>query len=337
MISSVFLSRPLQVLAIALTLFVSSQEPAPSLKWEPVVTSSGVLPTTDLFPAQVLAMAPRQGAKTSPRYIGDPNGVLGVVATASKPGANVKVSIRLDGFAQESTLNATLPEADQKYELWPIIRYDTRALASLRQSVPATAVFTLIVDGVTLPEETRSLTIRAVNDVPLYFRQRDGRQLDTTNLFAGFVNENSAIVDQILGRALKSNVVGQFQGYSGTPQDVVREVFAIWNVLQRDGVKYSNIPRSSAPSQTVFSQHVRFPDEAYQHQQANCVDGTVLFASVLYKLGINPQLVVTPGHMFLGYFTNRGRSQPQFLETTMIGQTSPGPMSQVGIPQARDA
>src|SRR4030095_10790350 len=168
--------------------------------------------------------------------------------------------------------------------------------------------------------ETRALTMRAVNDVQYEFRQKDGRTLDTSALFAGFVNENSPIVDDILRRALASNVVQRFKGYQGSPQEVVREVFAVWNVLQRDQVRYSSITKSSAPSQAVSSQHVRFPDEAYKNHQATCVDGTVLVASVLYKLGINPELVLVPGHMFLGFFTDARRAQVQFLETTWIGK-----------------
>jgi hypothetical protein len=93
-------------------------------------------------------------------------------------------------------------------------------------------------------------------------------------------------------------------------------------------VKYSSIPTSSAQSRAVISQHVRFPDETYQNRQANCVDGTVLFASVLYKLGINPQLVLMPGHMFLGFFMDAGRSQVQFLETTLIGEPGLNSMQQ---------
>lgn len=100
---------------------------------------------------------------------------------------------------------------------------------------------------------------------------------------------------------------------------MIREVFSIWNVLQREGVKYSSITTPSGESRNVFSQHVRFLDEAVQNSQANCVDGSVLFASILYKLGIYPVLVKVPGHMFLGFYTDAQRRQISFLETTMIG------------------
>lgn len=50
--------------------------------------------------------------------------------------------------------------------------------------------------------------------------------------------------------------------------------------------------------------------------------GPWLFASVLYKITIQPVLVMRPGHMFIGY-----RVSPQgpweFLETTMLGSGRP--------------
>jgi hypothetical protein len=53
--------------------------------------------------------------------------------------------------------------------------------------------------------------------------------------------------------------------------------------------------------------------------QANCVDGSVLFASVLRQIGIDPVLVLIPGHMFVGFFLDRAHKQVFYLETTMLG------------------
>jgi hypothetical protein len=71
----------------------------------------------------------------------------------------------------------------------------------------------------------------------------------------------------------------------------------------------------------VTSQHVRSFEEALASGQANCVDGTVLFASLLRKIGIDVQLVLVPGHMFLSYFLQPNQQQRQALETTVLGTT----------------
>jgi hypothetical protein len=295
-------------------------EPA-AAQWRPLIYSSSIA-TEEIFPAEILALAMRPSAQVQPHYLGDPNGMFGVAIASPTANARVNVTITVDHLSQASTFEAVLPEANRPYEVWPTMRYDTRALAGVRESFPATAHFMVSVNGKPVGEQSRTIRVRSVNDVPLAYRTTNGQVHDVRFMFAAFVNENSPVIDQILKEALKFNAVQQFKGYQGTPQDVVREAFAIWNVLQRRGVRYSSITQPSGQSSSVQSQHVRFLDEVIDNDQANCVDGSVLFASVLYKLGIHPTLVLVPGHMFVGFFTDKQRRQVNFIETTMVG--SPG-------------
>jgi hypothetical protein len=309
--------RFLAVLALVSTT-VKAQSISPTVKWQPVIENTSIN-TDQLFPAEILALATRHPQKLPPGYLGDPNSVLGISLVSSAPDVKVRVSVKVDRLAEESSFEATIPEANQPFEIWPTIRFDTGALAKIRESFPTTALFTVSVNGVPLAEQSRTIQVRSVNDVPLAYVTNDKHLRDVSWLFASFVDENHPYIDRILHEALRVNVVQQFSGYQGSPQDVTREVFAIWNFLQRQGVKYSSITTPSGESGSVVSQHVRFLDEAIQNSEANCVDGTVLFASVLYKLGIYPVLVKIPGHMFLGFYTDSQRKHISFLETTLIG------------------
>lgn len=312
--------RFLAVLAFA-SVIAQAQSVSPTVKWQPVIENTSI-DTDQVFPAEILALATRHPQKMQPRYLGDPNSVLGISLVSSAPDVKVRVSVKVDRLAEESSFEATIPEANQPFEVWPTIRFDTRALARIRESFPTTALFTVSVNGVPIGEQSRTIQIRSVNDVPYAQLTKDKHLRDLSPLFAAFVDENSPQIDRILREALRVNAVQRFLGYQGSPQSVMREVFAVWNVLQRQGVKYSSITTPSGESQTVLSQHVRFLDEAIQNTQANCVDGSVLFASVLYKLGIYPVLVKLPGHMFLGFYTEERRQHIEFLETTMIGASS---------------
>src|SRR6202043_4092013 len=64
-------------------------------------------------------------------------------------------------------------------------------------------------------------------------------------------------------------------------------------------------------------------DQSIAMSQANCVDGTVLFASLLRKVGINPALVTHPDHMYLAFNLNNSENEDEQelmgLETTDIG------------------
>jgi hypothetical protein len=143
-------------------------------------------------------------------------------------------------------------------------------------------------------------------------------------MFAAYVNENHPQLDKILQEALATKIVDSFDGYQANdPADVVKQVFAIWAALQKHGIQYSSVTETPGGSATVNSQFVRFLDQSIAMTQANCVDGTVLFASLLRKVGINPALVAKPDHMYLGFYLNSGQNDEELelfgLETTMIG------------------
>jgi hypothetical protein len=250
---------------------------------------------------------------------------------SSTPATHIHVEVTVDGFFLDvSSCDATLENANQDYVIAPTPRWDMHKLAFNDQPVPATVVVSVKANGVDLGQRTSRLQLRAVNDVPFAVKDEEGHVTDRSNLFAAFVNENSPVVEEILKEALRWGAVQQFAGYrqgKASAEDVRMQVFAIWNVLQRHNVKYSSITTPSGFSEDVHSQSVRFVGEAFQMSQANCVDGSVLFASVLYKISIFPVLVKIPGHMFLGFYLNpqsvRTLNNLEFLETTMLGSGPP--------------
>ena len=72
----------------------------------------------------------------------------------------------------------------------------------------------------------------------------------------------------------------------------------------------------------ISSQHVRLIDESINNSQANCVDGSVLFASLLRKIDIEPVLVFVPGHCYLAFYLDPEGQNLVGLETTLIGSES---------------
>ena len=277
----------------------------------------------ELYPSYVLALTgPRDNSKLPSDYIGDPAGFAEVWIVSSVPNAKVHIDINVEGWANPSELDATLVEAGKRYRLAPFISYDFARLAETNQSYPATIKYSVSVNGVDLGWESLQIRIRSVNDVPFYAETSlSGTPQDLKFLFAGFVNESHPSIQGLLQEALKWKAVNAFTGYQSDIEGVRRQVFAIWNALQRRHVKYSSIttPSASSLSGKVYCQAVRFIDESIDSQQANCVDGSVLFASVLYKIGIQPILVLKPNHMFVGYYLDEGHSKFEFLETTRLG------------------
>lgn len=280
----------------------------------------------ELYPSFVLSMSGRRfKAPSDSRYFGDPLGVASVLIRPTAQNAKVRVEVQIDGFADTSALDVTLAEPGQQYTIAPPLRWDYSRLAKTDQSVPATVTYKVSING-SERLETKVIRVRSVNDVPFEIATADRKNKDLSPLFAGYVNESHPEVQIILQEALHYHAVNSFDGYQSGPDGVRMQVFAVWNVLQRRNLHYSNITTASASSPTghVYSQSVRFIDQSIRLQQANCVDGSVLFASLLYKIGIDPILVLKPGHMFVGYYLDSNRKQFEFLETTLREQgTSP--------------
>jgi hypothetical protein len=255
---------------------------------------------------------------------GDENGWLGVELTGLHEGAKVEVEVSVDGVMKPSKWKGTVDVTteDGEAHILPKGLWDYAALLKTGQQRPVNATFKVTVNGKALDDETETCTLKSINDCPFYILwDEEGEDFDDFSwLFAAYVNENHPWVDGILKEAIQSGLVTSFTGYqSGDPDEVMLQVFAIWNVLQRKGIKYSDIS-ATIPSKFVVSQTVRFLDQTIEATQANCVDGSVIMASILQKIGINSYLTMVPGHCFLSFDTGNGEDDVTIgLETTMLG------------------
>jgi hypothetical protein len=252
--------------------------------------------------------------------LGDQQGVLGIELTS--PGAETEVSVTVNANAilEESTFEGTLDEEGTTYHIFPRIRYKYDRLARNKQSIPLEVTFSVKVGDEELEDQTVTMTLRSINDCPWAVVGADGTVKDISFMFAAYVNEQHPFVDKILREALDQGVVDSFTGYqSGDPAEVYRQVYAIWNALSARDVRYSNITTSAAATDVVYSQHVRLIDESINNGQANCVDGSVLLASLLRKIDIEPSLVYVPGHCYLAFYLDAEKTKLVGLETTLIG------------------
>ena len=150
-------------------------------------------------------------------------------------------------------------------------------------------------------------------------KEGGGEYTDMGWMFAAYVNENSPTVERILKEALATKIVDSFAGYQKNPDEVVKEVFAIWTALQNRGIKYSNITTTAADSPSVYSQHVRFVDESVANEQANCVDGSVLFGRSCGSSGCGPFSRRCPATCSWVFISLRMGTSVSRLRRRMIG------------------
>ncbi|MCB1243717.1 MAG: hypothetical protein KDN04_13355 [Verrucomicrobiae bacterium] len=329
----------------ALTSLAAGIMPAAGVEFEPWSYTE-----KDLFPSAIIATATvdwngdeetaedkktaddaKVGKGDVPIY-GDENGWMAVSLFDVPAKAKVTVEISIDGYLKPSVWTGSIKKASDEVRIFPKCLWDYDALHQVREQKPVNVVFKVTVNGTKLPDQTETCALRSINDCPFYVLwDENGEDFDDFSwMFAAYVNENHPWIDGILKEALQSGLISSFTGYqSGNPDEVQAQVFAIWNVLQRRGIKYSDIS-ATTPSKFVISQSVRFLDDTIESTQANCVDGTVLMASILRKIGINAYLVMVPGHCFLAFDSGPGDDDDIVgLETTLLGENNLKPVKEL--------
>ena len=272
-----------------------------------------------VFPSYLISTAAmKHKTETDETTLGDALGAFGVELTATAENQSVKVTVLCDGFAEPSEFVGTLSNEGTTYRIYPKMRYKFEKLSQHRQATPSSVTYRVQLDDEVPEEKTVTVTMRSINDCA--FMLLDGEDaIDMNFCFAAYVNEQHPFVDKLLREALDIGVVDSFTGYqSDDPNQVIAQVYAIWDLMANRDVRYSSITATAALSQNTRSQHVRLLEETINNTQANCVDGTVLFASVLRKIGIDSALVVTNDHCYLAFWADKKHERLYGLETTMI-------------------
>ena len=255
--------------------------------------------------------------------LGDPNsmGLLGVYVTAEEDNTPIVVEVEAPGIIENSQWSGVLEKADLEYKVFPSIKFNFKALLANTQAVPLAVTYRVWLGDQDVVEHTTNMTLRSINDCPRVIVYDKDNVEDISYMFAAYVNEQHPFVDKILRESLDSGVVEAFDGYqSGNVENVIRQVYSIWDALSRRDVRYSSITATAAVNQVVPSQHVRFIDQTINNAQANCVDGSALMASLLQKIEIQTALILVPGHCYLAFALDPEGKQWMGLETTLIGK-----------------
>jgi hypothetical protein len=313
--------RYLTFLALAFTFVTGS--PAWAEDFVPLIAfDQQLFPSFIISTASMKSAPPEEGQEVDPSapvIIGDRDGLLGVKLVSPKKDTQIKVTITCDDVMEESQFSGKLSEKGKEYHIYPKIKYRFTKLAEVTQATPVSMTFRLQI-GNDVDEQTATVMLRPIHDCP-FLVQEGELVLNTSFTFAAYVNEQHPFLDKLLREALDIGIVESFSGYQQDEAEVIRQVYAIWDALVTRDVRYSSITATSVKAQSVASQHVRLIEESLNNSQANCVDGSVLLASALRKIGIEPFLVLVPGHCYVGFYVDEQKEKMLAIETTMLGDS----------------
>ncbi len=124
-------------------------------------------------------------------------------------------------------------------------------------------------------------------------------------IIAAFVQPNDSAVQGILRDTSKrleaANLPAGLDGYqSNSPKRVATIASALWSAIVKLDLTYSVPPASFEQS----GQKVRLPSFILKNRLATCLDTSLLFASCLEQMGLNPLVIFIKEHAFVGLWLN---------------------------------
>ena len=146
-------------------------------------------------------------------------------------------------------------------------------------------------------------------------------------------------------------VLNAFEGYSKslfevalskvlvkTEKEYIRNIVkSLYDSVGYLKPKYSNETVDFGRSGSQAGQRIRYPKETLEQGRGNCIDSTVMFASLLEQIGLHPVIVIVPGHAFLGWETWENSNEYEYLEATMVGYSDFDTAYKTGMETERKA
>ncbi|MFT5287487.1 MAG: very-short-patch-repair endonuclease, partial [Planctomycetota bacterium] len=140
-----------------------------------------------------------------------------------------------------------------------------------------------------------------VVEIEVLARDEWGGGRDMAQILAAFVSPNDPSLPRILKaasailEAAKSD--GSLEGYQrGDPARVYMIAASIWSAITGLGLTYTEPPKSFE----LAGQKVRDPSRVLSEGLATCLDTSLLFASALEAVGLNPVVIFKTGHALAG-------------------------------------
>ena len=127
------------------------------------------------------------------------------------------------------------------------------------------------------------------------------------NEIASWITPNHPIIKEFASKATAGLAAASSVGNSKN-----QELAARWLLesMRAYGIRYVNDPFNKQ------GDYVQFPTETLLNKAGDCEDNAVLYASLMAAVGMEPVIILTPGHAFAGYINREDELVP--VETTSL-------------------
>ena len=233
---------------------------------------------------------------------------------------NARVSVQVAGWSDAEIRNVSIGAGEIRKLLFAPVFLPR--LYTNHEIAAATAVVKITdSSNRVLYSETVPVRLRSVDD--MYW----GADFKFAPFIASWVTPHDPNVETILTRAKEFMPGRRLPGYEpyksveAQRASTVEQARAIYRALQEAGISYVKSSLTFGRN-TGVSERVRMPAASIQRLSANCIDGVVMYASLFENLGMDPVVILVPGHAYLGVRDAEGSDSYLYIETAITGRAS---------------
>ncbi len=248
-----------------------------------------------------------------------------VILTVTNPTDTLvrnRVAVQIPGWSDQEIQYVDLG-AGQVRKLYFAPTFHDRLFRNREITAATASVHVSDLGGREVYATTMPVRLRSVDD--MYW----GKDFTYARFIASWVTPHDAQIARILSRAKEFMPGRRMPGYAGTDDSTVQELTiraqakAIYLAVQRSGVSYVNSSLTLGSHGNIeFAERVRMPGESLRHASANCIDGAVLYASIFENLGLEPVIVLVPGHAYVAVRLAEGSSRFLYLDAALTGRAT---------------
>jgi hypothetical protein len=250
--------------------------------------------------------------------------LFGVDYNSTAP-INLQISISIPGFSQSQTRTVSANKIDQTGYFIPPLQ--GKVLQSLTHD-EHTEVHVEVTDT--------KHHLYYIDNTPLLLYSRMLMQWLGTNRLkiAAWVTPNDKAIATLVDKA-NAHLATQSEsapesmiGYGdASPQQVVDQVNAIYDTLWQDyHLQYvqASVPYSGFDDTHATTESIKLPSEVLKQHSANCIELTTLLSSAVEHIGLNAEIIIIPGHAFLGVATDPDNNHFEYWDVVNTSKNLTG-------------
>jgi len=259
----------------------------------------------------------------------------------------IKITSHIQGYSAKAinTIEIKANTAETIYQLPTLFPHIINSITEITK-----ATLHIIIEevgGELIQEDSYTVSLLSRNSaIRLFYNPKENELVDISEYLGVFVTPNQRDIISFLRTVADFHPSKQINSYSGEVKteeeiemeeaQVTKQIEAIFNAIKSIDVIYTNSVIDFNPHKNLYGQRVRLPREVLKERQANCLDGTFLYASLLEACSLNPAIVIIEGHAFIAWETYFESNKWRFLETTVTSSHNFYEACQIGEMTAKE-